>query len=172
MDNGFAQDSYTIEQKGVDWQPFEEGGFSSPWAPRLWGGAIAANYLLSTLITVVVAIVFAFLSEQCQHWCLIPLILCGVLSGADIIAWLRKEIDVFDPKVFVAAFLYLNCFLAPILHLRYGIYGETFYTDDWPAWFGYMACFNAAGIILLTLAQHMAFKRFKPAKSFWSTRNT
>jgi len=168
MDNGFAQDSYTIEQKGVDWQPFEEYGFSSPWAPRLRRASIATNYLLSTLITVIVAIIFASLSEQCQHWCLIPLILCGVLACADIVAWFRKEIDIFDPKSFIAAFLYLNCFLAPLLHLRYNIYGQTLYIDDWPAWFGYMACFNAAGIILLKLGQRIAFKRSRPAKSFRS----
>lgn len=168
MDNGFAQDSYTIEQKGVDWQPSEESSFSSPWAPRLWRASIAANYLLSTLITGIVAITFASLSERCQHWCLFPLVLCGVLTCADIVAWFRKKIDVFDPKVFVAGFLYLNCFLAPLIHLGYNIYGKAFYIDDWPAWFGYMACFNAAGIILLKLGQRMAFRKSKPAKSFWS----
>ena len=68
----------------------------------------------------------------------------------------------------MAACLYLSCFLAPLLHLRYDVYGQDFQTDDWPAWFGYMACFNAAGIILLKLGQRMAFERSRPAKSFWS----
>lgn len=168
MDAEFVQDDYTMtEPSNLNWQPFNEYGFASPWAPRLWKASAGSNYLLSTLVAVIVAIGFAIACRQCQHWCLIPLMLCGILAGADIVAWLRKEFDIFDPKVLVAGLLYLNCFIAPLLHLTYDIYGVKFHTPDWPTYFGYMALFNAAGIMSFKLGHKMFFKMSHPVKSFW-----
>jgi hypothetical protein len=133
----------------------------------LWIVSPQVNYLISTSITLLIAAIFIVVCSACRHWCLIPLVLCGILAGTDIVAWLRKEIDIFDPKAVVAGILYLNCFLAPLLHLTYNIFGKEIYTDNWPVWFGYMACFNAAGIMLLKLSHSFFFKMSRPVKSFW-----
>jgi hypothetical protein len=163
----YFDDSRLIVLEGLNWEPFDEQGFTSPWAPRLWRTSIGANYLFSTLIALIIAIGFALASDACRNWCLIPLILCGILSGSDIVAWLRKEIDTFDPKAIIGGILYLSCFIAPLLHLTYNIFGKEIYTNDWPTWFGYMACFNAAGIILFKLAHNVFFKVSRPAESLW-----
>ena len=162
MAQEYEQSDYLTAAGSLNWQAFDEYGFTSPWAPRLWRASAGANFVLSAIITLTIAVIFVLLSEQCRHWCLIPLLVCGVLAGSDLVAWLRKEIDLFDPKFMVAGWLYLNCFLAPQLHLTYNIYGRNFYTPDWPAWFGYMACFNAVGIMLLKLGHNMFFKRSRP----------
>lgn len=166
MDAEFVQDDYTMTKPSdLNWQSFNEYGFSSHWPS--WKVSAGSNYLISVLVAVVVAVGFAVVCRQCWHWCLIPLMLCGILAGADIVAWLRKEIDIVDPKAPVAGFLYLNCFLAPLLHLKYNIYGVKLYTPDWPAYFGYMAIFNAVGIVLFKVAHNIFFKRSRPVRSFW-----
>jgi hypothetical protein len=167
MDEVIEQYDDFAEPRGLSWRPFNEYGFASPWAPCLWKASIRTNYLISAAIALVIDLIFAVASEPCQHWCLIPLALCGTLIGADFVAWARGEINVLDPKTVVAAMLYLNCFLAPLLHLTYNIYGKGAYTSDWPAYFGYMAWFNAAGIILLKLGHNIFFKIVRPVKSFW-----
>lgn len=172
MDSEFIHDDYALEPRGLNWQPFSEYGFASPWAPRLWRTSIGANYLISTLIALFIATGFAMASDRCQHRCLIPLMLCGILAGSDIVAWLRKEIDAFDIKALVAGFLYLNCFVAPLFHLYYDTYGERITSPNWPAYFGYMGYFNAIGIILLKLSHNFLFKRSRPVKGFWQVEPT
>ena len=116
----------------------------------------------------IIATTFTLVSEACRHWCLIPLTLCGALAGSDFVAWLRKEVDSVDPKVFVAVHLYLSCFIAPQLHLAYNSYsGDYFHTGDWPKYFGYMAWLNLAGIILYKLGHKLLFSRIRPARTVW-----
>jgi len=167
MSQEYDQNNEAATTEGLYWNPFNEYGFASPWAPRLWIVSPGVNYLISTSITLLIAAVFIVVCPACRHWCLIPLVLCGILAGADIIAWLRKEMDTFDPKAIIAGLFYLNCLLAPLLHLTYNMYGKDIYTDNWPIWFGYMACFNAAGIMLFKLAHNLFFKVSRPVKGFW-----
>jgi len=167
MAQEYEQYDYLTTKEVLTWQPFNEYGFASPWAPRLWKSSAGKNYLVSGLVTLFIAATFTLVSEQCRHSCLIPLVVCGILAGVDLVAWLRKEIDIFDPKVIVAGALYLNCFLAPLMHLTYNIYGRGISTSDWPTYFGYMACFNAVGITLYKLAQNMSFGISRPSKTLW-----
>jgi hypothetical protein len=167
MTGEYEQVDYLTESIGINWQALNEYGFVSPWAPRLWRASATRNYLISTLATLTIAATAAALSQQCQHWCLIPLVFCGIIIGDGIGAWLRREIDLFDPKVIVSGALYLNCFLAPVLHLAYNLYGENFDVSDWPSYFGYMACFNFVGLLSLKIGHHILFNLSRPPKRFW-----
>lgn len=167
MDEETEQYDYLTANGGLNWQAFNEYGFVSPWAPRLWKASVWANYLVSGFVAFAVVVTFGLLSGRCRHWCLIPMLVCGIFAGSDIIAWLRKEIDTFDPKVLVAVYLYNNCFIAPMVHLSSNLYGMSIHTPDWPTWFGYMALFNAFGIMLFKWTQNVSFKQVRPVKSFW-----
>jgi hypothetical protein len=168
MNGESVQYDYGIQPGGLTWEPFDESGFASPWAPRLFRASAGINYAFSTLISGMVVVIFALIYEECRHWCMFPIMFCGSLIGADIIAWFRKEFDSFDPKAIVAGFLYLTCFLAPQLHVAYDIHHVRFYTfQNWPTYFGYMACFNTVGIILLKLAHNFFFKRSRSVKKVW-----
>jgi hypothetical protein len=168
MDSELVHSDYALEPKGLLWQPFNESGFVSPWAPNLLRSSAGINYVFSTLISGIVVVVFTMLYEECRHWCMLPIVLCGSLVGADIIAWFRKEIDSFDPKVTVAVFLCLTCFLAPQLHLAHGLYNPRLQAlSAWSTYFGYMAWFNVVGIILLKLAHNSFFRFSRPVKKLW-----
>lgn len=155
------------EPAGIYWRPFNEYGFTSPWAPHLWKAAVGTNYAISSLIALAFVAYFSVVSEECRHWFVLPLMLCGILAGSDLVAWLRKEVDALDFKVLVGFGMYLVCFLAPFLHYLFGIQAEDLQTSDNRAYFGYMACFNIAGIIFFKLAQNTSFKMSRPVKVFW-----
>jgi hypothetical protein len=163
-----TQNFEITEHVGLDWRPYNEYGFASPWAPCLSRVNPKANYLISALISFLIVLVFVWFSDRCRHWCLLPLLFCGVLAGSDIIAWFRKEIDPFDPKAMVAGVLYLNCFLAPQLHLAYNIYGSEFDVTDWPKYFGIMAFFNIGAILCLKISQKLFFNITRPVKTLWT----
>lgn len=139
----------------------------SPWAPREWKRNPAANYGLSFALCTLIALYYLIVGEQTRHWSILPLFLCGVLTGADLFRWLRGEVDVFDLKFLVSAFLFLNCFLSPLLHMTLDLYGARLHLGDWPRWFGYMALLNAGGIIAFKLSQRYFYKRTNPVHTYW-----
>jgi len=169
MNEDYNQVDLTLDgNDGVNWFPYGEYGFTSPWAPRLFRRSFLANYLISAIGCSVICIVFAIFESRCQHWCLFPIFICGVLAGADIVAWLRGEIDTFDPKALIALYLFHNCFVAPQMHLFFDIYTDKrFIVYDWGDCLGYMAFFNVAGIISYKIIHRMFFKITKEVRSHW-----
>lgn len=156
-----------LPNEGVYWRPFGDYGFTSPWAPRLWLSSTSLDYLYSATISFFTVVVFALLYPACRHWFIIPLFVCGILSGTGIVAWLRKEIDIFDSRAIVSGYLFLNCFLTPFFHIAYNVYGYKLDIPDPPTWFGRMAFFNIGGLVLYKIAQNLFFKRTSPVRSFW-----
>ncbi len=141
--------------------------YTLPWQPRWWKEALATNYILSTVLVILTILFFLISTPNARHWMIIPIGFCGILAGSDIVRWFRGEIDVFDPKFFVSLFLFINCFLAPFMHVYYGIYGKDFYLTDWPYWFGLMGFLNYGGIVLFKMAQRFFYNRARIVKSYW-----
>jgi len=103
---------------------------------------------MSACVITAAAILFVVFCEQCRQWAQIPLVLCGIITLADIVAWARGEIDIYDIKAIVSGYLLLNTFVAPEIHLGLNIMTEQLTMPDPGRWFGYMAIFNFCGLIL------------------------
>ncbi len=161
------QDEYIADAGVSEWHPFDAYGFTSPWAPRLWKASLSANCLYASILSFTAVVFFFFLFPPCRSWCLIPLFICGVVSGKDIIAWLRKEVDTFDVKAMLGGILFLNTFLAPLLHLAFDVYGKRLHTPDPTKYFGYMAIYNSIGLCLYNVSQHFFFKSSRPVRTIW-----
>ncbi len=140
----------------------------SPWAPREWKRKPAINYGISLIICTGIVLFYLFVGPKTRHWCVLPLFFCGLMTASDFVAWLRDEMDQFDVKVFISGWFFLNCFLAPLMHLTYDMYGKDFYVSDWPTYFGYMGLFNAAGIFIYKLCHKISYRITKPSKSYWT----
>ncbi|MEW6664894.1 MAG: hypothetical protein AB1512_06705 [Thermodesulfobacteriota bacterium] len=130
------------------------------------------EYFVSWLASMAILGAFYVLCPQCRHWCLFPLWLCGTLAGRDLVGCIGKRMDYFDPKVMISAFLYLNTFLAPMIHISTSLYGRELTLDDWATEFGYLSCFNGAGILLLNLAQGISFGLTGPTRRHWEVVST
>lgn len=105
----------------------------------------------------------------CIHWFVIPVALCGVLTGADVVAWVRREMDTFDPKAIIGILWFHGTCLSPLLHVSFGAYSEFFdsQVDDWPMWFGRMGTASLAGLVLYKLAQRYFYRRSRPGSRIW-----
>ena len=77
------------------------------------------------------------------HWCIVPIVACGWLSGIDMTAYLRGKLDAFDPLGVVGLFSYHFFFLAPLLTLLSGYHSKFLpAVPDWNDWIGWMAIIN------------------------------
>jgi hypothetical protein len=87
--------------------------------------------------------------EDCQHWFVVPVFLCGVLVCVDAIDWLRGKVDVLDPKGVLGIFGIHFFFIAPLLHVRLNMWmWDVDPTPDWRPWLGEMAFLNFCGLLI------------------------
>ena len=107
------------------------------------------------------------ISRPVIHWFLIPVMACGVLSGIDVIRWIRGRLDLFDPKAVIGFLSFYGCFLTPILHVvwdRFGVNSDLALWGDWRPWLGAIAALNAMGLLVYRIAHNYIFN--------WTTRST
>jgi len=104
------------------------------------------------------------------HWFLIPLIACGVLSGIDVVRWVRGRLDLFDPKAVIGFLAFYGCFVTPILHVgweRFGVNNDLLLGGDWRTWLGAMAALNAVSLLAYRIAHNYVFNWTTPPSSSW-----
>jgi hypothetical protein len=134
------------------------------WVPENSKSISLVNYLYSMLFVILIDIVFLIISVECRNWAMIPLSLCGILSGSEVIAWLRKEIDTFDPKITIFVIFFLNTYLSPLIHLNTNMYGKDISVPDWSYYFAKMAIYNAIGLVLFKMGHATLFQITKPTQ--------
>jgi len=113
------------------------------------------------------AVLFAFIAvaPDVRHWFVAPLLICGVLMGADAMGLVTGTRDIFDP-IGVIGLLGLHFFfLAPLLH----VYWDYWIDDvqgpgDWRVWLGLMAVLNATGLLLYRWARAETRRPTRPAQ--------
>lgn len=128
------------------------------------------NSLLALFLSGIIATVFIVIGPGCRHWLILPVMVCGVVSGTYVIAWLRGHIDTFDPVALIGLILYHGTFIAPLIHMGMDQFVPEWNSalgGDWAPWFGRMAFFNALGLVAFALAERWMFKRTKPARTEW-----
>src|SRR5579864_4942220 len=82
------------------------------------------NIIVSGCVSLLILCVFAAFYDKPLHWCIVPIVACGCLSGIDMTAYLRGKLDAFDPLGVVGLFSYHFFFLAPLLTLLSGYHSK------------------------------------------------
>jgi hypothetical protein len=127
----------------------------------------------SAVISVfVVALISGFLmasSEQFNHWLILPVSGCGMLIGIDAVDWLRGKLDVYDPVGVVGLFGTHFFYIAPLLHIRWGLYiGDVAPPPDWRDWLGAMAVLNFLGLVAYRVCRARSERdRARRSNRFW-----
>ena len=126
-----------------------------------------SNYALAAVAVLLLVTASMAVNIDCCHWFVVPVAFCGILTGADVVAWLRRRLDTFDPKAIVGILWLHGTFLAPLIHIGLEAHTREFDVEvqDWPTWFGHMALLNLAGLILYKLFQRYSFTRSRPTRS-------
>ncbi len=119
------------------------------FALRISDLAMAAYLCLAILLGAILA------SAEFLHWFLLPIFGCGILIGADAVAWIRRRVDIFDPIGVLGLYGFYFFFLAPLLHVGWDQYTLFKVTPpfDWRNWLGAMALLNLLGLLLYRLAR-------------------
>jgi hypothetical protein len=128
------------------------------------------DYAIATIIVGVLALASIWWSESVAHWFLVPVMACGILSGVDVVRWLRGQVDLFDPRTVVACLAFYGLFVAPILHViwdRFGAGYDLILFGDWRPWLGKIAALCALGLIGYRLAHDFTFAKTKASTTVW-----
>jgi hypothetical protein len=115
---------------------------------------LASLYLVSAVLLVYVLTV-----KGAAHWFVVPIGACGFLTVSELIRWLRKELDLFDPRLLANVVLMHLTFTAPLLHIAWDRFGwDLVMTDDWRKWFGYMGILNLVSLLLFRLTERLGYR--------------
>jgi hypothetical protein len=133
------------------------------------------DYAIAAVFVGVLAFAATWWSKPVAHWFLVPVMACGILSGVDIVRWLRGRLDLFDPRTVIACLAFYGFFAAPILHViwdRFGAGYDMILFADWRPWLGAMAALCALGLFGYRAAHNFVFRRTKPSASTWEFDST
>lgn len=126
------------------------------------------NYAVSTVLCLLMATLFVTLGPGARHWFIVPTTLAGILAGSDVIVWLRRRCDAFDPKALAGLVLFQTAFLAPMVHMALEAHDPQFASiGDWGRWFGILGLFHILGICCYKAAQAYTFRYVRPAQTCW-----
>ena len=121
------------------------------------GIAVPAAPSSALISAFAVALITGFLmisSDQFRHWYVLPVSVCGILTGADAVDWLRGKLDVYDPAGILGLIGTHFFYIAPLLHVRWGMYiADVAPPPDWRDWLGAMAVLNVMGLIVYRLCR-------------------
>lgn len=114
------------------------------------------NMILAACISFLVVCVFAAVYPEPFEWFLLPILLCGCLSGVDMVAYVRGQLDTFDPLGILGFFAYYFFFVAPLLTLLSGYHSKFLpLVSNFTDWIGWMALINASGLLLYMVSRRM-----------------
>lgn len=131
------------------------------------------NVILSTYLSVGIAMVFLWTYPATRHWFVLPTMLCGVIIGIDAIRWLRGQLDLFDPIGLGGLLGFHFFFLAPLLTVVLKNWWPSWFLNappDWRPWLGIVSILNIVGLSFYRIARSVVFPRGKSpvkSKTFW-----
>lgn len=133
-----------------------------------WEKTQIKDYVIVTAISILIVISGILLTPTAIHWFLIPVIYCGILLGADGVAWFRGNMDTFDVKGLLGAFGYHFFFIAPVMYIVFG-WGFVYLDNpaDWRPWLGKMALLNSVGLTFYKLIQRWSQRGMNPHQKIW-----
>ena len=129
----------------------------------------SSSLVVSVLLSTVISMGFIATSPDFAHWFIIPVTVCGILIGIDAAAWLLGWTDVFDPVGIIGLLGFHVLFLAPLLHVSWDhwmpyVVGPA----DWRPWLGWMAAFNAIGLLGYRITRRvLSSRRRQSAPTEW-----
>ncbi len=117
--------------------------------------------VVAAAVSLLVLVVFVALAPHRRvDWFLAPTFICGVLIGADMVAWLRGRLDLFDPVGLLGGYGYYFFFLAPLLMMLANVQpGSIPAPADWVHWVGWTSVLNLAGLLVYRAGRSVMLRR-------------
>jgi hypothetical protein len=129
-----------------------------------------SSTLIATVVSTAILLGFVVSSRQFLHWFILPVWVCGILTGSDACDWILGRMHAFAVKGIFGLFGYFFFFLAPLLHVHWDFWmWEAVPPTDWRPWLGGVAILNAIGLCLLQLLLALGKDKVsgRRTKSIW-----
>ena len=124
------------------------------------------NLFLAAGASILIICGMVSLRNDMVDWYLFPVFLCGALIGPDMFAWLRGQVDTFDPLGILGAYGYFFFFLAPLLTVMWNYHTrELPEPPDWLSWIGWMSVLNVFGLLIYLIGRSTI--RVQPPRTKW-----
>jgi hypothetical protein len=131
---------------------------------------LRGDYFIAAVAVIVLTSIFVFWNRAVIHWFIIPVMVCGIVTGVDVVRWLRGRLDLFDPKTIVACLAFYLFFVSPLLHVAWDSFGagyDLILFGDWRPWLAAMGLLNAIALIVYRLAQNWSYAKTKSSVTRW-----
>ncbi|MGW4462110.1 hypothetical protein [Micromonospora sp. NPDC004704] len=112
-------------------------------------GPDTVTWALAGGLVCAVSLVLVILDDRMQHWFVVPVTGCGVLIALDVVACVRRRLDIFDPQSLLGLLGLHFFYLAPILHVtldHWGLFVNP--PTEWRDALGAMAILNLVGLLI------------------------
>lgn len=135
---------------------------------QLVAGGFGESMAIALLATMLITLGFLISYENCRQWYVIPATICGMLAGTDIVQWVRRRLDTFDPKAILAMMMFHNTYISPLLHEAWGTHTKEWHeVVEWGPWYGTYCIWSAIGLIFYQFGHRLSFRSAKPARTHW-----
>jgi hypothetical protein len=131
---------------------------------------LSGDYSIAGVSVIALTLTFTFWSPAARHWFIIPVMLCGVLTGVDVVRWLRGRLDLFDPRTIIGCLAFYGLFITPLLHVAWDSFGAGYdlvLFGDWRPWLAVMAALDAMALLAYRFAHNWVFDNTKPSTTRW-----
>jgi hypothetical protein len=107
-----------------------------------------ASPVASLGVVVIVSAFFVLVSDQCRHWFVLPIGICGFIMLSEAMPWFQGRVDILNPRAVLGVYGVFFFWLAPLLHVGFSVWMEyVIPPDDWRPWLGGMAAINLVGLL-------------------------
>lgn len=125
--------------------------------------SLLSDLACSTLLVCIVDVAALTATSQMYHWFLLPISICGIIMGRDAVAWLRGQMDIFDPVGLLGVIGFHFFFIAPLLHVYWDMWlPDVSAPSDWRDWLGYMGLLNCAGLLFYNWCRDLMRDKRRP----------
>lgn len=129
-----------------------------------------SSWAIAVATSVAILLGFIVSSPEFLHWFVLPVLVCGVLTGKDACDWALGRVHSFDVRGVFGIFGFFFFFIAPLLHVHWNFWmWEVVPPPDWRPWLGGVAILNAVGLLGVRAVFFlcMSEKPARPAKFVW-----
>ena len=107
--------------------------------------------------------------EDLQHWGVIFPVATGILTGAEINAWTRKNVNPFDISFLIGVIGFVGFFISPLMVLSFGdqLVVDGVMMNQSRKWIGYTCALYFFGYQFFLIGRKIGYRKKVTLRTFW-----
>ncbi|WP_159715495.1 hypothetical protein [Geminicoccus flavidas] len=128
--------------------------------------------IISSLICTCITGLLVLQHPELLHWFVVPLTMCGILIGRDLVRWAYGQMDPFDPAALAGLLFFNGFYIAPMMQIAWNFF-PGLPSLDWPHWFGIWGIISFFGLAVYVFVRDTKYLPIKGRSVYvWAIDNT